>query len=487
MVFSGMRRCASGHPKVRVFVEPLEGRVLLSLAGNQLFPADNPWNQKITNAPVAANSDVLVASIGATARLHPDFGTVWDGANIGIPYNVVSGTQPKVTVVIDAYPDESDLLPVPIPAGAVIEGDPLAPADNTGDRHLLVYDKDNNIAYELYNAHRPSEEPDGRWHADSEAVWDMSKDSFRTPGDTSADAAGLPILPGLVRPDEVLDQGVINHALRFTVPRTDDSYVFPASHEAGVDNASYPRMGERFRLKASFDISGFSPTNRIILQALKDYGMIVADNGSSWFLSGAPSSRWSDDDLHALTGILGSSFEAVDLTPAIASLDHAGGPASGAVPLTIHGHGFSGGAGQTQVFFGGVNAASVQIIADDTIIAAPPAQAASIVDVIVHSPYGTSPVVLADHYRYTYLGDLNIDGVVNADDYYLMDQAYRLQSQTGYKVTYYSGDLDLNGAINADDYYWMDRTFMHQALPALKQSEQLGGVLRIAYSVLRTA
>src|SRR5207249_1606254 len=152
--------------------------------------------------------------------------------------NVVSGTQPRVQVVVDAYADESDLVPVPIPANAVIEGDPLASAQNDGDRHLLVYDKDNNVVYELFGAHKPSETADGLWHASSEAVWDMKVDFFRTPGNTSADAAGLPILPGLVRPDEVFDQGVINHALRFTVGRTADQYVFPASHEAGVTNVN---------------------------------------------------------------------------------------------------------------------------------------------------------------------------------------------------------------------------------------------------------
>src|SRR5262249_14842509 len=155
------------------------------------FPADNPWNQKINTAPVAANSDALVASIGLTAHLHPDFGTTWNGALNGIPFNVVSGTQAKVNVVIDAYASESDLLPIPIPANAVIEGDPLPSAQNTGDRHLIVYDKDNNIVYETFNTHKPSETADGQWHADSEAVWDLNKNTFRTAGYTSADAAGL--------------------------------------------------------------------------------------------------------------------------------------------------------------------------------------------------------------------------------------------------------------------------------------------------------
>src|SRR5205807_2030470 len=225
-------------------------------------------------------------------------------------------------------------------------------AQNTGDRHMLVYDKDNNIVYETFNTHRPAEEPDGQWHADAEAVWDLKKDSFRPPTFTSADAAGLPILPGLVRPDEVLDQGKITHALRFTVPSTDNQYVVPASHVAGSNNASLPRMGERFRLKQSVDISGYSAADQVILHALKDYGMIVADNGSSWYLSGEPSSRWSDDDLHNLSQLVGSDFEAVDLTPVLSGLDLHSGSTSGGGTLTIDGVNFSGGAGQTQVFFG---------------------------------------------------------------------------------------------------------------------------------------
>jgi hypothetical protein len=268
-------------------LEMLEDRLVPTLLGNQLFPSDNPWNENITNAPVAANSATLVASIGLGSNLHPDFGAgTYAGSYIGIPFNVVSGTQPKIHVVIDAYASESDLLPIPIPSNAVIEGDPLPSSQNTGDRHLLVYDKDNNIVYETFNTHRPSEEPDGQWHADAEAVWDLNKDTFRTAGYTSADAAGLPILPGLVRPDEVLDQHLINHALRFTVPASRDAYIYPASHQAGVNDSTLPRMGERFRLRASFDISGYSPADQVILQALKDYGMIVADNGSGWYISG---------------------------------------------------------------------------------------------------------------------------------------------------------------------------------------------------------
>ena len=403
--FSACCLTIPGHVRIRAHatrplrrplrLEVLEERTLMTLQGNQLFPADNPWNEKITGAPVAANSSTLVASIGAASPLHPDFGTVYNGALNGIPYNVVSGNQPKVNVVIDAYADESDLVPVPIPAGAVIEGDPLGPSQNTSDRHLIVYDQDNNIAYELFNAHRPAEEPDNQWHADSEAVWDMSKDSFRTPGFTSADAAGLPILPGLVRPDEVLDQGVINScAATSPCPRSDSAYVFPASHEAGVNNPAYPRMGERFRLKQSFDISGFSAADRVILQALKDYGMIVADNGSSWYLSGTPSSRWSDDDLHALTQVLGSDFEAVDLSPIVSGLDQTSGSTGGGTAVTIHGQNFSAPPDNCRFSLARrrSRSAQVSVVSDTVLVATSPAHSVGTVDVTVETPYGTSAI-----------------------------------------------------------------------------------------------
>jgi hypothetical protein len=394
------RRLAKARARYRLNLESLESRALPSLMGNPLFPADNPWNQKITNAPVAANSDTLVASIGLTNHFHPDFGTTYAGALNGIPFNVVPGTQPKVPVTIDAYPAESDLQPIPIPSTAVIEGDPLPSGQNTGDRHLLVYDKDNNILYETFNTHKPSEEPDGQWHADSEAVWDLNKDSFRTAGFTSADAAGLPILTGLVRADEVLDQGTITHALRFTVSRSQNAYVFPASHYAGNNNPALPRMGERFRLKQSVDISGYSPANRVILQALKDYGMIVADNGRSWYISGAPSSRWDDNDLHNLNQIVGSNFEAVDLTPVVSGLDQTSGSTAGGGTITITGLNFTGAAGHTQVFFGTAAARNVTVLSDTQLTATVPAEAAGTVDVVVQSPYGKSALVAADRYTF---------------------------------------------------------------------------------------
>ena len=387
--------------RVALQVRELEPRLVPTLLGNQLFPADNPWNQLITNAPVAANSNTLVQSIGLTKSVHADFGAaIWAGSLIGIPFNAVPGTQPKVNIVIDAYPGESDLQPIPIPAGAVIEGDPLPSAQNTSDRHMIIYDQDNNIVYETFNTHRPSEEPDQQWHADSEAVWNLNTDTFRPAGWTSADAAGLPILPGLVRPDEVYDQGKITHALRFTVPHTDNAYVFPASHLAGSNNPAYPRMGERFRLKASVDISGFSPANQVILQALKDYGMIVADNGSGWYLSGEPSSRWNDSDLAQLGRLNGSAFEAVDLTPAVTGLSQASGATAGGSQVVISGVNFGGGAGRTQVFFGNTPATFWTITSANTIAATAPPEASGTVTVTVVTPYGTSASSPAAQFTY---------------------------------------------------------------------------------------
>jgi hypothetical protein len=390
----------------RLLVEVLEARVVPTLLGNQLFPLDNPWNEKISSAPVAANSAQLVANIGATLALHPDFGQVASpsvGAGLnGIPFNVVSAGQATTNIIIDAYASESDLVPVPLPANPVLEGDlDSGPGPQGGDRHLLVYDKDANKLYELGNASRPTENADGRWHADQESVWDLAKDSFRPAGWTSADAAGLPILPGLVRPDEVLDQGVITHALRFTVPVTQTAWIYPASHQAGsTTNVNEPRMGERFRLKASFDLSSFPASDKVILQALKDYGMIVADNGSSWFVTGQPSTRWDDSVLGALKTLHGSDFEAVDLTPKVSSLTPASGSTSGGTVVTITGLNFSGGAGLTKVIFGTVAATSVTVLSDTQIQATAPAHAVGSVAVTVQSGYGTSAAVAAGQFTY---------------------------------------------------------------------------------------
>ncbi len=270
-----------------------------------LFPTDNPWNTPVDAAPVDPNSAAYLRSMGLTTGLHADFGTTWDGAPNGIPYVTVSGTQKKVPVSFE-YADESDPGPYPIPSNAPIEGGP----SSDGDRHVLVLDVDHQKLYELYAAYPQS---DGSWKAGSGAVFDLASNATRPAGWTSADAAGLPILPGLVRYDEAVTKGVIDHALRFTVARTQDTYLYPATHEASdSNNPDLPPMGLRVRLKAGFDISGFSPEVRAILQALKTYGMMVADNGSNWYVSGAPDERWSDDDLHELGRVTGSDFEVVD-------------------------------------------------------------------------------------------------------------------------------------------------------------------------------
>ena len=270
-----------------------------------LFPTDNPWNTRVDTLPVDPNSADYLASIGLDTGLHPDFGTVWDGAPIGIPYVCVSGTQPKVPVSFD-YDDESDPGPYPVPSDAPIEGGP----SSDGDRHVLVLDVDAQRLYELYAAYPRS---NGSWTAGSGAVFDLTSNALRPAGWTSADAAGLPILPGLVRYDEAVTEGVIDHALRFTVVRTQRAYVYPATHYASSStDLDLPPMGLRVRLRASYDISGFSPEVQVILQALKTYGMMVADNGSNWYVSGAPDSRWSDDDLRELSQVKGRDFEVVD-------------------------------------------------------------------------------------------------------------------------------------------------------------------------------
>lgn len=269
-----------------------------------IFPVDNVWNSPIDTLPVHPNSATYVNSIGPTARLHPDFGTVWNGAPNGIPFTIVPSTQKLVPIRYTDYGDESDPGPMPVPANAAIEGGP----NGDGDRHVLVVQTGTCKLFELFHAFP---QPDGSWHAASGAVWDLRSHALRRDTWTSADAAGLPMFPGLVRYEEV-QAGTINHALRFTVPRTQGVHLWPARHHTTDRGAQYPPMGLRFRLKASFDISKFSPSNQVILRALKKYGMFVSDNGGAWYLSGAPNPRWNDDDLHQLKQIIGSSFEAVD-------------------------------------------------------------------------------------------------------------------------------------------------------------------------------
>ena len=279
-----------------------------SLHGKQLFPSDNAWNEDISNSPVDPNSDNLIAGIGANTNLHPDFGTVWNGAPNGIPYIVVAGSQPKVPLNWTAYGDESDPGPYPIPTDAPIEGGP----NSTGDRHVLVIDRDNWILYELGYAFPINN--GASWNANCGAIFDLSSNALRPAGWTSADAAGLPIFPGLVRYDEVFEQQEIKHAIRFTADITRRAYVAPARHWASSNTSvNRPPMGMKVRLKASFDISGFTPAMQVILRAMKKYGMILADNGSNWYFSGAPDMRWNDNELNALKTLKGSNFEVVQM------------------------------------------------------------------------------------------------------------------------------------------------------------------------------
>jgi hypothetical protein len=270
-----------------------------------IAPPTSVWRTPVASLPVAADSTAIVDAIGAGAPLHPDFGAgLWDGAPIGIPYTVVPHDERRVHVSF-LYASESDRVGYPVPRHPHIEGGP----GSTGDRHVLLVDHSTCVDYELYDAKPVAGSVN--WTAGSGAVFNLHSNALRPAGWTSADAAGLAILPGLVRPEEVAS-GVIDHAIRVTVPETDARFVWPARHEAGVDNAGLPPMGLRLRLKASVPIGGYPRVDRIILQALKTYGMIVADNGSPWYLSGVPSARWNNDLLHELDGIVGADFQVVD-------------------------------------------------------------------------------------------------------------------------------------------------------------------------------
>jgi len=269
-----------------------------------VFPANNIWNMPVDQLPVAANSAALVSTVGTGLHLHADFGSgLYQGAPIGIPFITVSPSQTKYPATF-TYADESDAGPYAIPLNAPIEGG----STSTGDRHAIAIDTGNCILYELYGAYPRT----ASWQAGSGAIFDLKSHALRPAGWTSADAAGLPIFPGLVRYDEVA-AGEIRHAIRLTVPQTLKGYVWPARHYASsLTDPKYPPMGQRFRLKASFDISGYPADVQVILRALKQYGMILADNGSAWFISGAPDSRWNNNNLSTLSSVLGSNFEAVD-------------------------------------------------------------------------------------------------------------------------------------------------------------------------------
>jgi len=398
-------------------LQELESRDVPTFYGNQLFPLDNPWNQVVSGAPVASNSAAIISRIvnrhnGTAPRLHADFGNPLDGNLYGVPVNIASSSTPKVTVVIPSfgYGDESDNVKVPIPAGAVIEGDgPTGPLDPTlrGDSHLIVYDRDANVLYELYQAVRPNEavfpyggaHPTGQWGAWQISYWDLNTNHFRTVGATSADAAGLPILTGLVRPDEANPvsaggMGVIDHAIRVTFQQTRDGFVFPSSHAASsLTSNDLPRMGERLRLRSDFVIPGtWSAEAKAIAQAMKTYGMIVADNGSDMYFQGMPSSQWNMDAVLQIQSIPVTQFDVVDLTPKVTGLSVTSGTTAGGTTVTITGSNFSGAAGRLHVLFGSTEATNITIVSDTTILAVTPAHSSGTVDLRVQSGETTTNI-----------------------------------------------------------------------------------------------
>ena len=281
-----------------VLLSALQGPVMAAppTSNCPLFPSTNVWNKRVDSLPVASNSSTMINTIGRDRPFHPDFG---EYLGYGIPYNVVGKLTPHRTVQF-TYDDESDHVGYPIPSSPKIEAG--------SDRHLLLWDTYHCRLYELFDARKTS----SGWRAGSGATWDLTSNALRPNGWTSADAAGLPILPGLVRYEEI-EAGVINHAIRFTAPVTRDAHIYPARHHAGAGmSSSLPPMGLRVRLKANFDVSSYSPRMRIILRAMKRYGLILADNGSPWFFSGTSDVRWSDDELNQLKRLRGRNFEVVD-------------------------------------------------------------------------------------------------------------------------------------------------------------------------------
>ena len=276
------------------------------VAGCPVFPKSSHWNQPVDRLPVLSNSSAIVRSIGLDDPVHADFGSgLYQGGPIGIPFTAVARGQARVPVTFE-YPDESDRGPYPVPPGAPIEGG----RGGDGDRHVIVVDRSRCRLYELFGAFPQA--GGARWTAGSGAIWNLRSNRLRPRGWTSADAAGLPILPGLVRYDEV-KRGRIDHALRFTTERTRRAFIYPARHFASDSNdPDLPAMGQRLRLRRGYDISRFPRQARIVLRALKRYGMIMADNGSPWYISGAPHRGWDNDQLHTLDRVSGRAFEVVD-------------------------------------------------------------------------------------------------------------------------------------------------------------------------------
>jgi hypothetical protein len=296
-----LRRVALAALVLLVAAPPAAADPLPQAPDCPIFPATSVWNKPVGKLPLRKDSRTLVNSIGTDLRLHPDFGSgLWEGGPIGIPITVVDSTTTRSSVDF-TYADESDAGPYPIPADVAIEGGP----DADGDRHAVIVDRDSCTLYELFALY-PA------WSAGSGAIWDLNSNALRPRGWTSADAAGLPILPGLARYDEVAS-GRIHHALRFTVRRSRRAYIYPARHFASSSTSrSLPPMGLRLRLRRNYPVASFPPQAQVVLRALKRYGMIVADNGSSWYVSGAPDSRWDNDDLHTLSRVKGSDFRAVN-------------------------------------------------------------------------------------------------------------------------------------------------------------------------------
>jgi hypothetical protein len=295
-VHSADRAGAANTPKAQAKLGPAP-----KIGSCDVFPADNVWNTPIDSLPKDPRSDRYIASIGEMEKLHPDFAT---SPLSGIPFSEVPpGTQP--VPVSFGYADESDPGPYPIPPDAPIENGP----DSRGDRHIILIDTQRCIDYELFSMEA---KPDGSWEGGSGVKWDLKSDKLRPAGMGSADAAGLPIFPGLVRYDEVAS-GEIRHALRFTIPHTQAAYVWPGRHKAShITDTNVAPMGERFRLRGDYNISSFSKSDQVILTALKKYGMFLADNGGVMFLNGSPDKRWDDEDLHDLTRVRAEDFEAVD-------------------------------------------------------------------------------------------------------------------------------------------------------------------------------
>jgi hypothetical protein len=346
-----------------------------SLNGFVPFTGSNLWNTDISASPVDPNSNAIITNWVGAVNLHPDWG---NDPSYGIPYVVVDGKQPLVSVNLNAYGDESDPGPMPIPAGAPVEGG----SSSTGDRHVLVLDNGNCFLYELYNA---SPDSNGSWSADSTAIWDLLADEKRPYTWTSADAAGLPIFPGLVRYDEAAS-GKIQHAFRFTLPRTKAAFIPPASHwAANTSDSSAPPMGMRIRLKSSYDISGFSPPMQVILAAMQHYGLILADNGSALYVTGVPDTRWGSD-LDSLKSVPASAFEVVQMSPVY---DGANYPTGAAPNITS----FS--ASASHVVSGGTVTLSWAVSSADYVIVSPGPGAVRLSNATVHPTATTTYAVYA--------------------------------------------------------------------------------------------